>query len=481
MNNPHNEQDLKFNREEYNKEYKLPHVVISDVWYFDDNDKCCPAKLELFGYGYEIDTYKNGEPYQRHQAIQRTRPFKLSYWILESDGLNVTLDGHCGKLRLSMANFKILKAYFDEKNAVYIQEEEACKDEILSILPKLYEDSELVQMASNFIEEVPTVFYIDPKFIISTECLISSTVGSRKIGDSLFLSDEFKRSSVSKIELDKVDIPGGEKEVLVTVHVKNAEIIKSYLDNSFFLLVKLIKDRLNLTDNDQAIYLTYVFLCKVVIRHFSQKWAREYNKYFGNIDDLSLSEAVQQYFLIETIDPNNLQTAGTFIYYLIDHGKFGSDNYLLCLNIFVQQLNPLLEKQKIESFARKIQKSSVNRAYTINDIDLMSGKEFEQFIAVLFSKMGYETEVTKSSGDQGIDVIASKGGDKIGIQAKCYSGTVGNSAIQETVAGRNYYHLDKAIVVTNAGFTNSAKELAEANSVVLWNRTILKDKITELW
>ena len=37
-----------------------------------------------------------------------------------------------------MDNFNKLKVYFDEKNVVYIQEEEAFKDEILSILPKLY-------------------------------------------------------------------------------------------------------------------------------------------------------------------------------------------------------------------------------------------------------------------------------------------------------------------------------------------------------
>lgn len=111
----------------------------------------------------------------------------------------------------------------------------------------------------------------------------------------------------------------------------------------------------------------------------------------------------------------------------------------------------------------------------------MSGQEFEKFLALMFSKMGYTTEITKGSGDQGIDVIASKDATKIGIQAKCYSGSVGNGAIQEAVAGRNYYNLDKAIVVTNAGFTNSAKELAGANSVVLWDRNILKDKIAELW
>ncbi len=473
--------------QQFYEDKKLRRVVISDVWYFDDDtDKWVPAKLELFGYSYEIITYKNGKPYQTIRGSQNVSQDKddkeLSYRILESDGMTITLDNmHCGKLRLSLANFKKLKAYFDEKNVVYIQEEETFKDEILSILPKLLDDSELVQMVSNFIEDVPTVIYLHPVFIICTECLIAIQAHRGNMGNSLFLSDEFQRSSVSKLEQSRVEISPREINVQVTLHVKNEEIIKPYLDNSFFLLVKLIKDRLHLVEDVQAIYLTCVFLYKVIIRHFSQKWASEYNEYFVNIDDLSLSEAVQQYCLIETIDTNSLQTSGTFIYYLIDHGKFGGDNYLLCCNLFAQQLNPILEKQKTESFAHKIKQSSIIRAYTINDIDLMSGQEFEQFLALLFSKMGYETEVTKKSGDQGIDVIASKGGTKIGIQAKCYSGSVGNGAIQEAVAGRNYYHLDKAIVVTNAGFTNSAKELAEANSVVLWDRTILKDKITELW
>ena len=110
----------------------------------------------------------------------------------------------------------------------------------------------------------------------------------------------------------------------------------------------------------------------------------------------------------------------------------------------------------------------------------MDGTEFEELIAKLFRKMGYDAEVTKASGDQGIDVIATKNGFKYGIQAKCYSGQVGNSAIQEVVAGKTYYSLNKAIVVTNNFFTKSAIKLAEANGVVLWDRNILKEKLMYL-
>ena len=111
----------------------------------------------------------------------------------------------------------------------------------------------------------------------------------------------------------------------------------------------------------------------------------------------------------------------------------------------------------------------------------MNGLEFEKFIAELFSKMGYESEITKASGDQGIDVIASKNGNKIGIQAKCYSSSVGNKAVQEAVAGKNHYRLDKAIVVTNNFFTDAAQQLAQSNSIILWDRNILIEKISQIF
>ena len=56
---------------------------------------------------------------------------------------------------------------------------------------------------------------------------------------------------------------------------------------------------------------------------------------------------------------------------------------------------------------------------------------------------------------------------------------VGNSAVQEAVAGKRYYNCDKIIVITNNYFTTSAITLAKVNNVILWDREILKDKINE--
>ncbi|WP_342590196.1 restriction endonuclease [Clostridium muellerianum] len=77
--------------------------------------------------------------------------------------------------------------------------------------------------------------------------------------------------------------------------------------------------------------------------------------------------------------------------------------------------------------------------------------------------------------------MAEKNGVRYGIQAKCYSNIVSNSAIQEVVAGISFYKCDKAIVITNNHFTSSAIELARANEVVLWDREMLKQKIGDLF
>lgn len=138
----------------------------------------------------------------------------------------------------------------------------------------------------------------------------------------------------------------------------------------------------------------------------------------------------------------------------------------------------LKEKQEIEKLA-DINYSA--KKYTIEDVDIMSGNQFEHFVSELFEAMGYKTYITPPSGDQGIDVIAKKGEAKVAIQAKCYSSAVGNHAIMEAVAGAKYYNANKIMVVTNNFFTKSAQDLAKSNNVTLWNRTALIEKIKELF
>ncbi|MGE5371702.1 MAG: restriction endonuclease [Solirubrobacterales bacterium] len=106
----------------------------------------------------------------------------------------------------------------------------------------------------------------------------------------------------------------------------------------------------------------------------------------------------------------------------------------------------------------------------IDQIDGMSGKTFEKYLEVLFTKLGYKVERTQYIGDYGADLITSKNGVKTVIQAKRYKNKVGIKAVQEAVAAKGKYGCTKAMVVTNSFYTNQAIELAKANAVELWNR-----------
>lgn len=98
----------------------------------------------------------------------------------------------------------------------------------------------------------------------------------------------------------------------------------------------------------------------------------------------------------------------------------------------------------------------------------MTGHEYERVVARYLQRHGYYgVEVTRGSGDFGVDIIVHRGLTKYAVQCKYYSSPVSLGAVQEVVAGKAYYGCDSAIVVTNSTFTAAAKELATQNGVRL--------------
>lgn len=109
--------------------------------------------------------------------------------------------------------------------------------------------------------------------------------------------------------------------------------------------------------------------------------------------------------------------------------------------------------------------------------DSMDGHQFEYFCADILKKNGFENvEVTRGSGDHGIDILAEKDGVSYAIQCKCYSSNVGNSAVQQAHTGKSLYRKDIAVVLTNRYFTLQAREEAGELGVKLWDR----DKLNEM-
>ena len=94
-------------------------------------------------------------------------------------------------------------------------------------------------------------------------------------------------------------------------------------------------------------------------------------------------------------------------------------------------------------------------------------REFELNVAVKLKELGFATCLTKTTGDQGVDVLASKNNMNFAIQCKLYSHPVGNKAVQEVCAGRAFYRCHYAVVVSNADFTLGAWQCARATEVIL--------------
>lgn len=127
----------------------------------------------------------------------------------------------------------------------------------------------------------------------------------------------------------------------------------------------------------------------------------------------------------------------------------------------------LLSGEEIAGIVDRIARSAQENARALPYDDGMDGIEYEHFCASLLRDLGWDASVSQASGDQGIDIKASKNGITVAIQCKKYSSPVGNKAVQEVLGGMGFVGADFAAVVTNASFTRSARQLAAATDTIL--------------
>lgn len=144
------------------------------------------------------------------------------------------------------------------------------------------------------------------------------------------------------------------------------------------------------------------------------------------------------------------------------HGEIAVEYALTCAICLV-----FLGKQMIKSHYLNLK---------MKKVDKLSGRAFEKYLRIQFRHLGYRVKLTESSHDYGADLVVKKRGEKIVVQAKRYEKNVGIAAVQEAVGSIAYYDADRAMVVTNSGFTQSARNLARQNDVELWGRYDIQEK-----
>jgi HJR/Mrr/RecB family endonuclease len=137
-----------------------------------------------------------------------------------------------------------------------------------------------------------------------------------------------------------------------------------------------------------------------------------------------------------------------------------------------QEQKPSPQKQEQESRPKASPPVDIDKE--LAKIDEMAGRDFEHYVAQLLSHQGFQTEVTPSSGDFGVDIVASKSSIKYAIQVKRQATNVSRRAISDAVGGQKHYSCNATMVVTNASFTDDAQELAKSNDCRLVDRAELR-------
>lgn len=93
----------------------------------------------------------------------------------------------------------------------------------------------------------------------------------------------------------------------------------------------------------------------------------------------------------------------------------------------------------------------------------MNPRQFEELVCEHFRKQGYVAKTTSYGNDYGVDVFASKGKEKIAIQAKMYGGStrkVNRQMIMELYGAKDYFDCTKAVLATNGYCLPDALEVA---------------------
>ena len=122
---------------------------------------------------------------------------------------------------------------------------------------------------------------------------------------------------------------------------------------------------------------------------------------------------------------------------------------------------------------RNARRDALYRATGQAAVDAMTGVEFERYVAAVLRGQGFDVEITRATGDFGVDLIATRDGVRTAVQCKRQSRVVNGAAIQQVVAGAAVHDCAATMVVSNHRYTKAAEQLAGVHGCMLVDRTRL--------
>ncbi len=231
-------------------------------------------------------------------------------------------------------------------------------------------------------------------------------------------------------------------------------------------LRKLLEKKDIKTDYTQ-IFDEMIFIIKQDMQKLLDKLTKPAHKRISKITKTDKKKIIKEYLRLGFDEPNVMIISDLFDKFALNYNE----------SEVARLLQECIEEQELDDFEESL---GVKKIRKIGDFDKLNGHQFEDYLKELFNILGYQVIRTKGSGDQGADLIIKKDGTKTVVQAKKYSGSVTNKAIQEVVASKKHYSADRGMVVTTGKFTKSAIDLAKSNKVDLWDKKKLKQIVDDI-
>jgi len=103
-----------------------------------------------------------------------------------------------------------------------------------------------------------------------------------------------------------------------------------------------------------------------------------------------------------------------------------------------------------------------NRVWERSHLFAVDWEIFEQLVGLLFREQGYTVTVTQGTNDEGVDVWALRGNERLAIQVKQYSenSVVGRPELQRIASTIAKGDATRAVVVTSSTFAHTAERYA---------------------
>lgn len=134
------------------------------------------------------------------------------------------------------------------------------------------------------------------------------------------------------------------------------------------------------------------------------------------------------------------------------------------------------KKQQTALYKQYKQYTDRLKAYTywesVKSLDYwlsLDGHQFEEAVARVFRKQGYQAQVSKQGGDGGIDIVLTMNDHKIAVQCKAHKKQIGPSVARDLYGSMLHFKYAEGMIVSRSGFTLGVEDFVRGKNIKLVN------------